>query len=232
MRIIPAGDEALVVEFGREIDEVINTMVQNLSVKIERAGLKGIRETLPTYRSLMIFYDSRITGFRRLEHEIRKIRISKERTEESERKVIEIPCCYEEEYAPDLRGMEKITGISSKEIVRLHTSREYRIYMLGFLPGFVYLGGLDERIAAPRLETPRKEIPAGAVGIGGNQTGIYPVASPGGWRLIGSTPLKLYDPDREEPALLKAGDYLHFTTISRKEYQLIKSDLKEGSLYG
>ena len=229
MRILPAGDEALVVEFGRGIDEGINSMVQDLSEKIENADLKGIKETLPTYRSLMIFYDSGLTDFRKLSREIKKFKLSKKSSILINKRVIEIPCCYEEEFASDLKEMERFTGLSADEIIGIHSGCDYRIYMLGFLPGFVYLGGLDERIAAPRLKTPRTKIPAGSVGIGGNQTGIYPVDSPGGWRLIGSTPLELYNAERKEPVLLKAGDYLRFISISKKEYELIRYDVLNGN---
>ena len=229
MKIMPAGDEALVIEFGREIDEGINSMVQEMSEKIEKSRIKGVRETLPTYRSLMIFYDGQLTGFRKLSREIKKIKLSKKNSVLINKTIIEIPCCYEERFAPDMKDIEEISGLNTKEIIDLHTGKDYRIYMLGFLPGFVYLGGLDEKIAAPRLKTPRTRIPAGAVGIGGKQTGIYPVDSPGGWRLIGSTPLELYNAEREEPVLLKAGDYLRFTSISMKEYELIRTDVKNGS---
>ena len=130
-----------------------------------------------------------------------------------------IPVCYDGEFAPDMEDVCAHTGLQREQVIRLHTSRDYLIYMLGFLPGFPYLGGMDERIEAPRLETPRTLIPAGAVGIGGKQTGIYPLASPGGWRLIGRTPIKVYDPDREEPILYKSGDYIRFYPITEEEYK-------------
>ncbi|MBQ2047711.1 MAG: 5-oxoprolinase subunit PxpB, partial [Schwartzia sp.] len=122
----------------------------------------------------------------------------------------------------DLIDMEKVTGLSREEIVKIHSGTDYRVYMLGFLPGFAYLGGLDERIAAPRLKTPRLSIPAGSVAIGGNQTGVYPIASPGGWRIIGSTPIEFYNPNREEPILCKAGDYIRFVPIGEDEYDEIR----------
>ena len=125
--------------------------------------------------------------------------------------------------------MEELTGLSSKEIIQIHSGTDYLVYMLGFLPGFVYLGGLDERIHAPRLTTPRVKIPAGAVGIGGSQTGVYPLDSPGGWRLIGRTPLRMYDPDREEPFLCNAGDYIRFCPIEETDYREIEAQVKTGT---
>ena len=144
--------------------------------------------------------------------------------EEAERRVLEIPCCYGGAYGEDLAGLAELTGLSEQEIVAIHSGREYRVYMLGFLPGFVYLGGMDERIAAPRLSSPRVSIPAGSVGIGGSQTGVYPMASPGGWRLIGMTPVAFYDPGREKPVLCEAGDYIRFVPIPPEEYERQKRE--------
>ena len=142
-----------------------------------------------------------------------------------------VPCCYGNEFGPDLADMSSMLGLSEEEIIRLHSTPDYKIYMLGFLPGFVYLGGLDERIHAKRLDSPRTAIPKGSVGIGGSQTGVYPIASPGGWRLIGSTPLEFYNPLREEPILCKAGERLRFVPIDQKEYELIKKDVENGTYH-
>ena len=136
--------------------------------------------------------------------------------------MFEIPVCYGGEYGPDIQNIADHAGLSVEEVIQIHTSRDYLIYMLGFLPGFTYLGGLDERIHTPRLANPRIRIPAGSVGIGGSQTGIYPMDSPGGWQLMGMTPVKTYDPDREVPILVEAGDYIRFVAIDEDEFHRIK----------
>ena len=132
-----------------------------------------------------------------------------------------IPVCYEDPYAPDLTDVCTLTKLSREEVIAIHTGTDYPIYMLGFLPGFPYLGNMDPRIEAPRLDSPRTRIPAGSVGIGGKQTGIYPLDSPGGWRLIGQTPVKVYDPERSEPILYQAGDYIRFYPVTAQEYAVI-----------
>ena len=190
-KILPAGDCALVVEFGNEINEALNRKVQCLNEKVAAAHVKGIVETVPTFRSLM----------------------------ETPYHVVEIPVCYGGSYGEDLKDVAAHAGLTEEEVIKLHSSVDYNIYMLGFLPGFPYLGGLDPKLFTPRLDNPRTKIPEGSVGIGGEQTGIYPLESPGGWRLIGRTPLKLYDPDREQPFLYQAGDYIRFVPITAEEYE-------------
>ena len=141
---------------------------------------------------------------------------------EERKKVFEIPVCYGGEFGPDIATIAEHAGLSEQEVIELHSSRDYLIYMLGFLPGFCYLGGLDERIFTPRLASPRLKIDAGSVGIGGSQTGIYPLDSPGGWQLMGKTPVKTYDPDREVPILFEAGNYIRFVPVSEEEFYRIK----------
>ena len=144
------------------------------------------------------------------------------------RRVFEIPVCYGGEYGPDLGIIAKNAGLSEREVIDIHTSCDYLIYMLGFLPGFCYLGGLDERIHTPRLKTPRLKIPAGSVGIGGSQTGIYPMESPGGWNLMGMTPVRTYDPERDVPILVQAGDYIRFVEIDEAEFSRINKAVEAG----
>lgn len=218
-KILAAGDQALVVEFGNAIDEKLNKRVQLLNKNIEETGVKGVIETVPTFRSLMVIYDPAAVSFEKLKKILEDMSADGSKEEKEEKRTIEIPVCYGGEFGEDLPDVAAYTGLSEEEVIRLHSDREYNIYMLGFLPGFPYLGGLDKRLYTPRLQNPRTRIPAGSVGIGGEQTGIYPLDSPGGWRLIGRTPLKLYDPDREEPFLYQAGDYIRFVPITKEEYE-------------
>lgn len=218
-KILPAGDQALVVEFGNEISEELNRKVQLLNKKITGKRIGGIVETVPTFRSLMVLYDPSVISFEKLKRLLAAIPVKETGSREQKRRVVEVPVCYSGELGPDLADVAEHAGLSEEEVIRIHSEREYNIYMLGFLPGFPYLGGLDERLHIPRLDNPRTRIAAGSVGIGGSQTGVYPLDSPGGWRLIGRTPLKLYDPEREEPFLYEAGDYIRFIPITREEYE-------------
>ena len=220
LRFLPAGDRALVAEFGKSIDEETNRKVQQLCRTLEEQPVRGVTELVPTFRSLMICYDPKIVTYRKLVKNLEGRQLSGEEKEESAKRILEVPCCYDGE---DLEDMETITGLSREEIISIHSGTTYKIYMLGFLPGFVYLGGLDARICAPRLASPRTRIPAGSVGIGGNQTGVYPMASPGGWRLIGRTPLRFYDPARPEPILCRAGEYIRFVPIGSEEFDRISA---------
>ena len=224
MRILPAGDRALVADFGNVISEDVNRKVNALKKSLLAEKVAGVREMIPTYRSLLVEYNPAVITMQELSRRIEAANIDGAATETENRRVLEIPCCYGGKYGEDLAGMAELTGLSEKEIIDIHAGTEYRVYMLGFLPGFVYLGGMDQRIAAPRLKTPRVSIPAGSVGIGGSQTGVYPMASPGGWRLIGMTPVSFYDPTRENPVLCEAGDYIRFVPISPDEYERLKEE--------
>jgi len=215
-RFLPAGDSALIVELGDEISEECNERAIALSGEI--TGIRGVSEVVPTYRSLLVYYDPLITSFDELvENGKEKMRTLKMRRMRG--KTFEVPVCYGGDFGPDLGFVARHNSMSEEEVIRAHHSRDYRIYMMGFLPGFPYLGGMDERIATPRLENPRTKIPAGSVGIAGKQTGIYPLESPGGWRIIGRTPMKLYDPDADDPVPMRAGDVIRFVRISREEYE-------------
>lgn len=224
-RFLTAGDRALLVQYGKEINEINNDCVSQLAAWLEEQSVEGIQELVPTYCSLMVCYDPSVITYHKLVQRLKGFKPQDLGNAKGEKRIWEIPCVYDGE---DLASMEELCQLSKEEIIELHSGRDYRIYMLGFLPGFVYLGGLDERIHAPRLDSPRTAIPAGSVAIGGGQTGIYPIASPGGWRLLGRTPLKLYDPERSEPILCKAGEYIRFVPITAERFAEIEQELQLG----
>lgn len=219
MKILPAGDSALVVEFGDSIDMAVNALVQALRKKIEAAPFAGFRETVPTYRSLAVCFDPLKTDVDALEAHLNALSASLDTIDSGEKTVMTIPVCYSGKYAPDIQTVAEHTKLSVEEVIKRHSARDCYCYMLGFTPGFPYLGGMDETLATPRLKEPRELITAGSVGIANKQTGIYSVASPGGWQLIGRTPLKIFDPERAEPILLKAGMWVRFEPISEEKFE-------------
>ncbi|HWQ29909.1 MAG TPA: 5-oxoprolinase subunit PxpB [Negativicutes bacterium] len=229
-RFLISGDKGLVVEFGNEISEAVNRRVRNLYLAVQKCKPEGVLEMVPTYRSLMIQYNPMETDMDSLRIRLSEIEESLDGIELPNPKIIEIPTIYGGAFGEDLSFVAEHNGISEDEVIKIHSSVDYRIYMLGFSPGFPYLGGMNEKIETPRLKTPRTKIPAGSVGIAGKQTGIYPMESPGGWQLIGRTPLKLYDPSRSTPVLLQAGDYLRFVPVDKSEYDRIK-ELVESNKY-
>ena len=213
----PSGDGGLLIKFGNVISEEINKAVIQASNCIREARISGILELIPTYTDLLVLYDPVVISYGDLIHQIKNLRES--HTEEAQnREVVRIPVCYGGPYGEDLGEVARINGLTPEEVIEIHSSVDYLIYMLGFTPGFPYLGGMSERIEAPRLEIPRERIPAGSVGIAGKQTGIYPLESPGGWRIIGRTPLVLFDPHRQPSILLKAGQFIRFVPINGEEY--------------
>ena len=227
-RILTSGDSAVTIEFGNEISPEINRRISTVVKIIRSQNIEGIRDMIPAFCSLLISYDPRIISYKKLTDRLRPILHAEVSDEEAPRRVFEIPTCYGGELGPDLPFVAEHAGLTEQEVVKLHAGRDYLIYMLGFLPGFTYLGGLDQRLFTPRLATPRLVIPAGSVGIGGQQTGIYPLDSPGGWQLIGKTPVRTYDPDREPPILVSAGDYIRFVPVSPREYEEIEDLVNRG----
>ncbi|WP_027624205.1 5-oxoprolinase subunit PxpB [Clostridium lundense] len=222
-----AGDKAITVEFGNEIKEEINKLVRSMSYAINNKNIEGIVEIIPTYRSISIQYNPLIISIEELIDKLKEIHSNIDKVQLPPTKVIQIPTVYGGEYGPDIEFIAQHNNISVEEVIKLHTSVDYLIYMLGFTPGFTYLGGLPKEIETPRLKTPRTKIPAGSTGIAGKQTGIYPIQSPGGWQLIGRTPLKLYDPKRNPPIILNAGDYLRFVPIDEREYKEVLKLVEE-----
>lgn len=221
-RILPAGESALVVEFGDAVDEGINGAVTALDAAIGAAGLPGIVETVPSYRSLLVYYDPVRYGFAGLARRLMRLAKRGVGSVAGPRRIFVVPVRYGGEWGPDLEDVARHTGLDPEAVISRHSAVDYRIYMLGFLPGFAYLGGLDPSLETPRLETPRQRIRAGSVGIAGAQTGIYPLESPGGWRLIGTTPLRLYDPRRSEPIPYRPGDYIRFRPVGDEDFEELR----------
>ena len=212
-----AGDSAVLVIFGDEINKKLNDRVRSFDESVMRAEITGIAETVPSYCADLVYYDPEVIGFDEICQALSDLAMGSSEETSEEGQLVEIPVVYGGEYGPDLKDVAQITGLTEEEVIDIHTSMEYPVYMLGFTPGFPYLGGMDERIACPRLEVPRTSIPAGSVGIAGSQTGVYPSETPGGWRIIGRTPLKLYDLKSEKPILLEPGMRIRFKMIREEE---------------
>jgi len=229
IKYMPFGDTALVVELGNAISLEANSKVLALNEAVLKAKIEGIEEIVTTYRSLLIRYNPLKTTYEQLAFHIKDIaQVLEKKSLEIEGKKIIVPVAYGGEYGPDLSYVAKHHGLSEGQVVKLHSGREYRVYMIGFVAGFPYLGEVPDEIATPRLETPRLKVPAGSVGIAEKQTGIYPCEAPGGWRVIGRTPVKIFDPQQEPPALIKPGDRVKFKPISKKEFEIIRKAVLKG----
>ena len=210
------GDSCLLLDFGNAISKTLFETIRDYDSALAAARLP-ILETVPGYTTLAVYFDPLTISRKDLQAALAAIQPQK--GAEDAEKVIEIPVCYGGEYGPDLDFVSRHCGLTPDEVIRRHTAPVYRVHMLGFTPGFPYLGGMDASLATPRLTEPRKAIPAGSVGIAGEQTGIYPIASPGGWQLIGRTPEKLFDPAKERPILLDAGMSLRFVAVSPEVFR-------------
>lgn len=229
VKYLPAGDKALVMEFANEIEPSVNQKIRASITAIEKNKIAGIQEMIPTYRSVLIIYDPVTLKFAALVDALKKIEKNIGEEKGLNGVVFEIPTVYGGKYGPDIDFVAKHNNLTTEEVIQIHTSKDYLIYMLGFTPGFTYLGGMSDRIETPRLATPRTAIPAGSTGIAGKQTGIYPIQSPGGWQLIGRTPVKLYDPYKEPPVFMHAGDYVRFIRITEKDYEEIAHEVEKGT---
>ena len=222
VRFLFSGDSALVIEFGNEISVDINKKIRKMMDDIKKENIDGIVELVPTYCSLLINYDVLKIDYNTLVEKLKTfLNNDLETAEGEEGTLIEIPTLYNDEVGPDLSYVAEHNKLSKEEVIKIHTGTDYLVYMLGFMPGFTYLGGMSEKIATPRLESPRLQIYPGSVGIAGKQTGMYPSISPGGWRIIGRTPLKLYNPDSDTPVYISSGDYVRYVSISEEEYNEI-----------
>lgn len=222
-------EDSITLLFGEEINEETNRKIVTTRKYIEDLKIDGVVETIISYTRLVIYFDVLRVDAAEIIKALESFDPTKLINDNYAYNLVEIPVCYEEEFGPDLKLFEA-SGLSADEVIKRHSDKEYLVYMLGFMPGFVYLGGLDKSIAMNRLENPRTNIPAGAVGIAGEQTGMYPFDSPGGWNLIGQTPIKLYDLRRGEDTILyDAGDRIIFRSISKEQFEEIKKQVEEGT---
>ncbi len=217
-RILPLGDSGVTVEFGDSIAPATNDQVIAFAQAIDTLTIPGLVEVAPTYRSVSVYVDPLLIDPDELERRLKDLAANLPQHPTGPGRTIEIPVAYGGELGPDLADVAHLAGVSEQEVVALHRSMDYRVYMLGFSPGFPYLGIVPASIAIPRLAEPRTHVPAGSVGIAGTQTGVYPQESPGGWRLIGRTPVTLYDPQGSRPFLFQPGDHVRFVEISYEEY--------------
>ncbi len=228
-RYLPFGDRALLIEFGNTINLKINRKVIALDKAIRKAKIKGIEELIPTYRSLLVLYNVLEIDYEQLVFSVKDIeKASKKSRIEKLGEKVTIPVVYGGEYGPDLSYVAQYHGLTEEQVIKLHSRREYRVYMLGFVTGFPYLGEVADEIATPRHETPRLKVPAGSVGIAEKQTGIYPCEAPGGWQIIARTPLRLFNPLQQPPARLKPGDTVKFEIISEKEFKTTEENTTKG----
>ena len=222
--ISPVGDRAISIDFGQVIDPKINRHIRQTIERIKELQLEGIIELVPTYCALLVEYDAMLYSYSDICNIIEPT-LEEGMTDTTNElvTVVEVPTVYGGEFGPDLSFVATHNHLSEDEVVSIHSGTDYLVYMLGFIPGFTYLGGMDPRIATPRLSSPRTLIPAGSVGIAGEQTGTYPSDSPGGWQIIGRTPVTMYDMSKAQVALLNAGDYVRYVPIDESEFHRIKS---------
>lgn len=216
-KVLLCGDTGVTIEFGDRIDPETNRLVRRLFRVLQSANHPGISDLNPTYRSLFIQYDPWVCSFERLLQIVDRALSPGGPPEPQTASIKDIPVRYGGEFGPDLEEVADYHKIEVGELIRLHCAPVYQVYMIGFTPGFAYLGGLDKKLHTPRKKEPRKKVFAGSVGIADQQTGIYPIESPGGWQIIGRTPLRLFDPGREAPFLLQAGDSVRFRPVSEEE---------------
>lgn len=230
-KISPLGDAALAVDFGNIISHTINDVVISLFKKLQQQPIEGMMEAVPAYSSITIYYDvvsihkkkpEEKTVFDWMKNKVQDFLDKELEVYQYEKRLVTIPVCYENEFATDMNWIIDKLKITWEELIQIHTSKHYRVYMLGFVPGFAYMGEVDDTIALPRKQQPTNVI-AGSVGIAGKQTGVYPLDSPGGWQIVGRTPLKFFNKENKEPTLLQAGDSVKFISISKDEFENIKS---------
>lgn len=221
MTLAPLGDSALVVSWSEELDDAVLGRVSALADTIVRAAIPGVVDVVPAFATVTVYFVLHEVGpVPRLEEQVLALarRVEESLVSAPEPRTIHIPVCYGGEYGPDLEPIAQAARLTVSQATAMHRTAEYRVHAIGFMPGFGYLGGLPEKLHAPRRATPRPSVAAGSVGIGGPQTGIYPMTTPGGWNIIGRTPLHMFDPSREDSSLLRVGDRVVFHPISELEF--------------
>ncbi len=222
-RIVPAGDACVLLRFEERIDRAVNAQVVSVAAALGRKKLPGVRDIVPTFRSVAVHFDPLQTRYEALTDALRMAALGGMGTAPVAPAEIRVPVCYGGAFGPDLHEVAGFAGLSEREVVGLHADAPYHVFMLGFMPGFAYMGPVAERIAAPRRSVPRTRVAAGSVAIGGEQTGIYPGDAPGGWQLIGRTPLQVFDLSRTQWCLFKPGDTVQFYAVNREQYDALSS---------
>lgn len=223
----PLGDSGIVIKLGDAIDQATQQKVMAIADYLEEHPLPGMVEYVPGYTTVTVYYDpvawydprAADKSYERFKALLAGKLLHIRPDEQTPPRLVEIPVCYGGDFGPDLPDVAAYHGITPEEVIRIHSEQEYLVHMIGFAPGFPYLGGLDKRIATPRRQSPRTAIAPGSVGIGGEQTGVYPIESPGGWHIIGRTPERLFRPEEQPPSLLRAGDRVRFCPISQEEFE-------------
>ena len=226
MQMIPLGDSAVIIQLDNQITLDIHRKVEAIAAHLQKHPFPGMVEYVPAFTTVTVFYDPLRLSFKEACAALEQILAEVADTGITTPRTVEIPVCYGGELGPDLKFVAEHNELSIDEVVQIHSSGEYLVYMIGFAPGFAYLGGMSERIGTPRRQVPRLSIPAGTVGIAGMQTGMYPIETPGGWQMIGRTPVSLFRPNHSTPSLLQAGDIVRFCPISRWEYDEWKEEIQ------
>lgn len=230
----PLGETCLLVTFGNQISPKIHKQLKNFADYLEQNIFIGLREYVISYTSIAVFYnpfiiinnaaDKSQSAYEIVSNIAKEYIANAKKVTQAEPRTVEIPVCYGDEFGPDIDFVAQYNHLSCEEVIKIHSAKTYLVYMIGFCPGFPYLGGMDERIATPRKDEPRLHIPVGSIGIAGKQTGGYPLSTPGGWQLIGRTPVDLFLPEADDPSFLHSGDLVKFVSISQREYNQLKGD--------
>ena len=234
LQFFQISENAISLEFGDDINEETLDIITRLNQSIRGNPFEGLLSTIPAYTTLTLYFNpvalmndpglKGSTTLDKISRYIKSIHIETKKDQQTQNQIMQIPVCYDPVFGFDLQELSSFYQLKKEEIIDIHSSDVYTVYMIGFVPGFPYLGGLSEKLTTPRRQNPRAAIPAGSVGIAGQQTGIYPLETPGGWQIIGRTPLKLFDVNRQQPSLLKAGDKLKFEPVSLKEFEQIERE--------